>query len=260
MDRWRTRKGWMCSALVAGLALLGGCATTTTVASLPAEQQALLSDEDDYSQLIAQIRSDLGHDVARETERNRIARPQSVARADNSARKAHEADFAARAKALFSPLAGTPLAMPVVGVYAAALDDNWHAPRDGGTRVHKGIDIFARKGTPVVAVTDGTVSFIGDQPLGGHCVWLSTDDGRSFYYAHLDRWAAGLYEGLEVQRGDILGYVGNTGNARHTPSHLHFGINQNDVMVNPYPVLIRAIPTTTAHLHNDAGGVLVGSR
>src|SRR5213078_368679 len=99
--------------------------------------------------------------------------------------------------------------------------------------------IFAPKGTEIVAVTDGVISFIGDQKLGGHCIWLTTENGASFYYAHLDRWAPGLYEGMEVQSGDLIGFVGNTGNAKHTPSHLHFGINQNDEMVNPYPPLTR---------------------
>ncbi|HEU4521121.1 MAG TPA: M23 family metallopeptidase, partial [Thermoanaerobaculia bacterium] len=111
---------------------------------------------------------------------------------------------------------------------------------DGGRRPHRGIDIFARRGTPVVAVSPGIISYIGEQPKGGYCLWLTTESGTSFYYAHLDRWAPGLYEGMEVDSGDLLGYVGNTGNALTTPPHLHFGISQNDEMVNPYPVLARA--------------------
>ncbi len=106
----------------------------------------------------------------------------------------------------------------------------------------------------MVAVADGIISYIGDQPKGGHCLWLTTESGASFYYAHLDRWAPGLYEGMEVQSGDLLGFVGNTGNALHTPSHLHFGINQNDEMVNPYPLLARATPTQHARLHVELGG------
>ena len=117
------------------------------------------------------------------------------------------------------------------------------------------IKVFPTAGRDtVVAATDGIISFIGDQPKGGHCMWLTTELGTSFYYAHLDRWAPGLYEGMEVQAGDLLGFVGNTGNALHTPSHLHFGINQNDEMVNPYPLLARATPTQHARLHVELGG------
>src|SRR5207244_3658291 len=132
--------------------------------------------------------------------------------------------------------------------------DSWHEPRDGGARLHKWIDIFATRGTEVVAVVDGIISYIGDQPKGGHCLWLTTENGASFYYAHLDRWAAGLYEGMEVQAGDLLGYVGNTGNAKYTPSHLHFGVDQNDEMVNPYPLLTRATPIQHARVHVSLTG------
>ena len=153
---------------------------------------------------------------------------------------------------MFAPLSA--LRMPVVGVVARQLDDSWGAPRDGGERRHKGIDIFAHRGTEVVAVTDGILSYIGDQPKGGHCLWLTTESGTSFYYAHLDRWAPGIYEGMEVSSGDLLGFVGNTGNAVRTPPHLHFGVNQNDEMINPYPVLTRATPVKNAHVRIELGG------
>jgi murein DD-endopeptidase MepM/ murein hydrolase activator NlpD len=144
--------------------------------------------------------------------------------------------------------------MPVVGIRVHDLSDSWHDPRDGGSRLHKGIDIFAPRGTEVVAVTDGIISYIGDQPKGGHCLWLTTENGSSFFYAHLERWAPGLYEGMEVQGGDLLGYVGKTGNAARTPTHLHFGINQNDEMINPYPLLARAALSLHARLHVELGG------
>jgi murein DD-endopeptidase MepM/ murein hydrolase activator NlpD len=143
--------------------------------------------------------------------------------------------------------------MPVVGVQPRDLSNSWHDPRSGG-RVHKGIDIFASRGTEVVAVADGIISYIGDQRLGGHCVWLTTENGASFYYAHLDRWAPGLYEGMEVQSGDLLGFVGNTGNAKNTPSHLHFAVNESDDMVNPYPLLTHAIPIQHARIHVTLSG------
>jgi murein DD-endopeptidase MepM/ murein hydrolase activator NlpD len=221
---------------------------TTSASSLPA------SDDDDYAQLEAQLRADLNRLSSRE-----IARKPTVAPSATTAR-ARDREFAARANALFAPLNGNSLRMPVVGVRTFDLDDSWHAPRDGGSRQHKGIDIFAAKGTEVVAVADGIISYLGDQKLGGHCVWLTTEAGASFYYAHLDRWAGGLYEGMEVQAGDLLGYVGNTGNAKYTPSHLHFGVNQNDEMVNPYPLLAHAAPILHARVHVELSGGPVSSR
>lgn len=249
----RVRRWWGGRLGLAGIAvsiLLSGCASVPfgAPATPQPSEHATLAEDDDFTQLLAQVRSDLNRSNARETARTRVLTPttQSANARDNS--------FADRARALFAPLNGALLHMPVVGVRTTELDDSWHAPRDGGARQHKGIDIFAKKGTPVVAVADGIVSYIGDQRLGGHCVWLTTDNGTAFYYAHLDHWAPGLYEGMEVQTGDILGYVGNTGNAIHTPSHLHFAINQNDEMVNPYPILEHAVPTRSAHLHTQLGG------
>ncbi|HEX3583575.1 MAG TPA: M23 family metallopeptidase [Thermoanaerobaculia bacterium] len=234
-----------------------GCALAPQAVVVPAQPAAaasLPSDEDDFPQLVAQLRSDLNRYNSREIVRTPTITPEK------QTAKARDTEFAERAKALFTPLSANHLEIPVVGVHSYDLDDSWHAPRDGGSRVHKGIDIFAKKGTAVVAVADGIVSYIGDQPKGGHCIWLTTESGTAFYYAHLDRWAAGLYEGMEVQQGDLLGYVGNTGNAIHTPSHLHFGINQNDEMVNPYPILTRATPVQQARTHVELGGGTFGTR
>lgn len=239
---------WWVSALV----FLSACATIpfdrTVETGRPPQPAITQSDDDDWSQLIAQLRSDLSRYNSREVVRRPTIAPSATTA------KARDKEFADRARALFAPLASLSLRMPVVGIRAHDLNDSWHDPRDGGVRVHKGIDIFAPRGRGVVAVTDGIISFIGDQPKGGHCVWLTTENGASFFYAHLDRWAPGLYEGMEVQAGDLLGYVGNTGNARSTPAHLHFGINQNDEMVNPYPLLARAAPTLHARLHVELGG------
>jgi murein DD-endopeptidase MepM/ murein hydrolase activator NlpD len=240
---------------------LAGCASIplpydfSKPAAAPAQSVSLPSaDDDDWAHLEAQLRADLNRYNSRE-----IARKPTVAPSATTA-NARDREFAARASALFAPLSAAAIRMPVVGVRRQDLDDSWHAPRDGGARQHKGIDIFAPKGTEVVAVSDGILSYIGDQKLGGHCVWLTTENGASFYYAHLDRWAAGLYEGMEVQAGDLLGYVGNTGNAKSTPSHLHFGINQNDEMVNPYPLLAHAVPTVHARIHVELSGGPVSTR
>ncbi len=261
MTPLRARSGWVGTfSVLCGFVLfaLNGCASIAPNRIAKAEPAAttasLPSEDDDWSQLKAQMRIDLNRYNSRE-----IASIPLTTSAPASA-QSRDREFNERAKAMFAPISRMPLRLPVVGVRASMLDDSWHAPRDGGARVHKGIDIFAPKGTEVVAVVDGVISFIGDQKLGGHCIWLTTENGASFYYAHLDRWAPGLYEGMEVQAGDLVGFVGNTGNARYTPSHLHFGINENDEMVNPYPLLTRAMPTYQAHVHTTLSGGSVATR
>ncbi|HUP49400.1 MAG TPA: M23 family metallopeptidase [Thermoanaerobaculia bacterium] len=220
--------------------LLAGCAT-----SRPAPPASAASEDDDFSQLIAQLRSDLNRHNRRQAERQpAIPSPRSTTARDN--------EFAEKARALFAPL--TPLRMPVVGIRSAHISDSWGAPREGGRRSHRGIDIFAPRGTPVVAAADGIISYIGVQPKGGQCLWLTTESGTSFYYAHLDRWAPGLYEGMEVESGDLLGFVGNTGNAVTTPPHLHFGISHNDEMVNPFPVLAKATTVLQAQRRTPLSG------
>ncbi len=115
------------------------------------------------------------------------------------------------------------LDFPVAGRDMAAIRSRFGAPRDGGRREHHGVDIFAPRGTPVVAAIAGRVTRVGYRGLGGNVVWLrDTLNDRSLYYAHLDR--AIVAEGMRVVPGDTLGFVGNTGNARTTPPHLHFGI------------------------------------
>ena len=103
----------------------------------------------------------------------------------------------------------------------------WGDIRDGGRRDHKGIDIFADRGTPVVAATSGRIRFTGEKGLGGKQVWLRDQKRKqSLYYAHLDSIIPGL---IKVEQGDTLGFVGNTGNARTTPPHLHFGIYKSNL-------------------------------
>ncbi|MGI0105399.1 peptidoglycan DD-metalloendopeptidase family protein [Salinimicrobium sp. WS361] len=112
---------------------------------------------------------------------------------------------------------------PVADKGNTAVQSMWGATRDGGRRSHEGIDIFAPRGTPVVAATSGRVSSTGNKGLGGKQVWLrDSKRGNSLYYAHLDSIIA--RPGMRVKVGDTLGLVGNTGNARTTPPHLHFGV------------------------------------
>lgn len=129
------------------------------------------------------------------------------------------------------------LAFPVLGQEPAAAQSRWGAPREGGRRSHEGVDIFAPRGTPVLAAADGIVRRVGTQRLGGLVVWLREEErGYSHYYAHL---SAQLVErGARVRAGDTLGLVGNTGNARTTPPHLHFGLyRRGEGALDPWPFL-----------------------
>lgn len=129
----------------------------------------------------------------------------------------------------------TPLyAFPVLGKGNAAIQSFWGANRDGGKRSHEGLDIFAARGTPALAASDGWISSTGNRGLGGKQVWLRAGlFGHSLYYAHLDSIA--VSSGTHVKIGDTLGFVGNTGNARTTSPHLHFGIYARGGALNPLP-------------------------
>lgn len=127
------------------------------------------------------------------------------------------------------------LDMPVQGVRPQALRDTWHAARGGG-RTHEGIDIFARRGTPVRAATEGIVLRVGSNRLGGRVVWVLGPAGQRHYYAHLDQFSD-VAAGMRVEPGRVLGYVGTSGNAAGTPPHLHYGVYEAGGAINPYPLL-----------------------
>lgn len=148
-----------------------------------------------------------------------------------------DALYALRLSSMRVPVA---LHMPVRGVTTGAVRDSWHAPRSGGRR-HEGIDIFAARGTPVQAATEGIVIRRQQTTLGGNVVWVLGPGGQRHYYAHLDRFAH-VSQGQRVQAGTILGYVGATGNARGTPPHLHYGIYGSAGAINPYPTLVPIQP------------------
>jgi murein DD-endopeptidase MepM/ murein hydrolase activator NlpD len=129
----------------------------------------------------------------------------------------------------------TALPVPVEGVGPEDLVNTWGASRSEG-RSHEGIDIFAPRGTPVVAATRGVVVRKGWNRLGGKTVSILGPSGWYHYYAHLDDWdAPALGDWVEV--GTVLGYVGDTGNAKGTPPHLHYGIYEEGGARNPYPLL-----------------------
>ena len=136
-------------------------------------------------------------------------------------------------------------AFPVKGAYSYT--DTYGAPRMEGTKYyhrHEGTDIFALKGTPIVAVVDGVIENVGTATLGGIKLWVrSPGDNWTYYYAHLTSYAPGVANGVRVHKGDIVGYVGNTGNAQGTPPHLHFETHvPSGPPTNPYPILRRADP------------------
>lgn len=125
------------------------------------------------------------------------------------------------------------LAFPVQSGTERDIGSTFGAPRDAGARSHHGIDIFAKRGTPVVAAAPGVVNRVNETPIGGRVVWLRDISGNSLYYAHLDSQA--VSSGMRVDIGDTLGFVGNTGNARSTPPHLHFGVyRRGEGPVDPY--------------------------
>ncbi|MFD2571100.1 peptidoglycan DD-metalloendopeptidase family protein [Spirosoma soli] len=129
------------------------------------------------------------------------------------------------------------LSFPVKGRDSRQISSFFGASRDAGRRRHEGVDIFAPRGTPAVASVDGIVTGIGTNSLGGNVVFIS-DNERSIrlYYAHLDRWI--VTNGQRVSVGDTVGFVGNTGNARTTGPHLHFGIyGYNEGATDPLPFI-----------------------
>jgi murein DD-endopeptidase MepM/ murein hydrolase activator NlpD len=129
---------------------------------------------------------------------------------------------------------GPSLAFPVEGRDSRAVRSFWGADRDAGARAHQGIDVFAPRGTPVLASADG-IAWAGENRLGGTVVFVrDAARGHSLYYAHLDRHA--VTTGQRVRTGDTLGFVGNTGNARTTAPHLHFGVyRRGQGAIDPFP-------------------------
>jgi murein DD-endopeptidase MepM/ murein hydrolase activator NlpD len=128
------------------------------------------------------------------------------------------------------------LQIPVEGATAKNVQSFFGADRDGGRRAHHGVDIFAARRTPVRAAAAGIVTSVGTNGLGGNVVWITRPTrAESHYYAHLDRQL--VTPGTYVKAGDVIGLVGNTGNARGTTPHLHFGIYTAGGAVDPLPYI-----------------------
>jgi murein DD-endopeptidase MepM/ murein hydrolase activator NlpD len=152
------------------------------------------------------------------------------------------------------------LMVPVAGVEPARVADTFASPRDGGARVHRALDIMAPRGTPVLAADDGRVYRISENRLGGLTIYaIDAAERFMYYYAHLDAYREGLREGMAVARGEVIGYVGTTGNAPEHVPHLHFQAMRyrrekywDGEPVNPKPFL--AVPgraVTTAVSANE---------
>lgn len=119
--------------------------------------------------------------------------------------------------------------------------DSWGYPRMTGTASahwHEGTDIFAAYGSPLVASENGVIERLGSASLGGNKLWVAGESGTKYYYAHLSAFAVGITDGTKVRAGEVVGYVGDTGNAKGTSPHLHFEIHPDGGdAVNPYPLL-----------------------
>lgn len=138
------------------------------------------------------------------------------------------------APSLFFPVAGTK----------AKTGSFWGDDRDAGRRKHEGIDIFAPKLTPALAAADGYITGVNEGGLGGKTVWMRVADKNiHLYYAHLDRQL--VEQGQRVKKGDTLGLLGNTGNAKFTAPHLHFGIYNFTGAIDPWPFVNRSLKSAS---------------
>lgn len=157
-----------------------------------------------------------------------------------------------------------PLAMPLPGLRPEQLQDTYDDPR-GQSRSHEALDIMAPAGTPVLAVADGHVEKLFTSDQGGLTVYQFEPSGRyAYYYAHLQAYAPGLAEGQQLKRGQVLGYVGSSGNADPSAPHLHLAVFVlgperrwwKGTPINPYPLLggTPATPAVPAGTGSDAAG------
>ncbi len=147
---------------------------------------------------------------------------------------------------------GAPWRFPVAGAGEIDIGSVFGDSRDGGRREHHGVDIFMPRGTPVLAAADGRVTSVDTTEIGGRVVWQREAGGRhAIYYAHLDQ--ALVEDGQQLEAGDTVGLVGNTGNARTTPPHLHFGAYRRGA-VDPWN-LILPIPPDAPDVAVDLGGL-----
>jgi murein DD-endopeptidase MepM/ murein hydrolase activator NlpD len=158
------------------------------------------------------------------------------------------AEAAARAVDL-GALQSRTLTFPVPGVKTSDVLDTFYDKR-GSDRIHEATDIMAARGVPVLAVDDGVIKKLFLSVPGGKTIYqFDPSEKYCYYYAHLDAYAPGIEEGMNVRRGQTIGFVGSTGNASANAPHLHFGIFElgpekqywKGTPINPYPLLMRAL-------------------
>jgi murein DD-endopeptidase MepM/ murein hydrolase activator NlpD len=151
-----------------------------------------------------------------------------------------------------APGAAPTLAMPIAGVDPSTLHSNFNDARGG--HKHEALDIMSPRGTPVLAVAEGNVAKLFNSKQGGLTVYQFDDTQKwCYYYAHLDHYAAGLKEGTLLRKGEVLGYVGSTGDASPEAPHLHFSVFVlgpekhwwQGTAVDPLPMLKQLVPTET---------------
>src|SRR5579884_2352537 len=147
--------------------------------------------------------------------------------------------------ASFVPIEDRTLEMPVQGMRFSDVKDTFNEARPGERR-HEATDIIAARGTPVIAVEDGTIRKLFLSKPGGNTIYeFDKSEHYCYYYAHLDHYADGIKEGMQVRRGQVIAYVGTTGNAPPGSPHLHFGITiigpdkkwWGGTPIDPYPIL-----------------------
>lgn len=216
-----------------------------------AAQEAAARAEEEAAEGTPAADGTAGEPAPAPASRGVVESPESDEEDEDEASPSQRREWLANRRAALARAASLPaearwvkpdLVCPVEG---ATFTNDFHYPRSHGRR-HEGTDVFADTGTPIRALAAGVVTkvdatdhFDGDHDLGGISVSFETDVGR-FYAAHLHRLADGLTVGDEVTAGQVVGYVGRTGNARGTPPHLHLGWYVDDVAVNPWPSLALA--------------------
>ncbi len=221
-------------------------AEAALLASLEADEEETEAMLVRVAAQVDELEEDLAEQRAREEEERQAQLEAERAAQAEAEAEAEDGNGSSAASGSSQPGAsGGPavdgLVCPVQGAAAGRdFTNDWGYPRAGG-RYHQGNDIFAARGTPVVAVDDGEVIRMNGPSsptsLGGITVTYRTADGSEWYNAHLDSVANGISVGASVSRGDRIGTVGDTGNARGTPPHLHLGRRYGGSWVNPWPTI-----------------------
>ena len=197
--------------------------TSVTIADVAASARAAVADAPD-PEPTAEPEDDAADEPEAEDERR-------------AARRERRADRRREDAAAAKRLAAGDFVFPVFGTGVSVADD-YGAPRQPVIGTHQGNDIFGAFGAPVLAVADGTVQKVGTLDISGNRLWLRTDDGDRFFYAHLSAFAPAAVSGERVRAGTLLGFVGNTGDAEPTPPHVHFEIHPGGGRsIDPYSVL-----------------------